>query len=888
MRASIVPSSSFADHAALAAAGDIPADTTTPATLALGETFTGTLETVGDRDWIRVTLEAGQFYRIAMSGAGDTPVEDTYLRLYDATGTLVTTDDDSGPDTDALLAFSPTTTGTYYVAAGSYDDSETGGYSLTMTATPVIVDGVPADTSTGASVTVGGTYSGVIDGEGDRDWIRVELVEGQTYRIELNGAETSTLSDPFLNLYDATGTLVAWDDDSGPGTDSLLVFTATGTGPFYIGAGAYGDLGAGAYTVSVTETAAPVDLPADTTTPVTLSIAGSYTGSLETPGDQDWIRVELVAGQFYRISLEGAGASPMSDPFLSLFDADGTLIASNDDGGDGFNALLGFTPTVSGTYYLGVGSAADTDTGSYEISLETATLVEFTPDQIADQLIHGYWDGESRRFDLTAGRTITVNYADLTSPGQSLAQAALQTWADVTGITFQTVAGEAQITFDDADDGAYANSTVIDGIILSSSVNVGLDWLESYGTELNGYAFQTYVHEIGHALGLGHAGNYNGNASYDTDAHYVNDSWQASIMSYFNQVENTFINATEAFVLTPQLADILAVHLLYGTPAGTRTGNTIYGFNTNAGSLYDFSLYDSPVSLTLYDTGGVDTLDLSGFSDDQSVFLIGEAVSDVGGAVGNLIIARDVVIERAIGGRGADAITANAAANLVDGRLGNDSIDGAAGNDSLIGGHGHDRLLGGSGSDRLDGNDGNDLLFGEDGDDRLFGGNANDSLVGGAGNDRLLGGNGHDRLDGNVGDDVLEGEAGSDRLFGGSGNDILTGGQGRDQLSGGSGADIFVFTRASDSGTGPDSWDVITDFLSGEDRIDLTRLDADTGLAGINRFTTLLGAGDAFTAAGQLRFVDGVLYGNTDADADAEFAIHLGAGARLVVSDLLL
>ena len=96
-------------------------------------------------------------------------------------------------------------------------------------------------------------------------------------------------------------------------------------------------------------------------------------------------------------------------------------------------------------------------------------------------------------------------------------------------------------------------------------------------------------------------------------------------------------------------------------------------------------------------------------------------------------------------------------------------------------------------------------------------------LVGGGAADTLTGLAGSDTLTGNGGDDVLSGGDGTDRLSGGSGDDRLTGGAGRDVLSGGTGADRFVFA-AGDSGFGGLNRDIITDFESGVDRIDLTAI----------------------------------------------------------------
>ncbi|CAN1548371.1 An_peroxidase_bacterial_2 domain containing protein [Sphingomonadaceae bacterium] len=95
-----------------------------------------------------------------------------------------------------------------------------------------------------------------------------------------------------------------------------------------------------------------------------------------------------------------------------------------------------------------------------------------------------------------------------------------------------------------------------------------------------------------------------------------------------------------------------------------------------------------------------------------------------------------------------------------------------------------------------------DVLIGDDDGNELFGYSGRDTLYGMAGDDVMNGGRGADQLHGGEGDD---------RLFGGRGFDYLDGGEGADVLTGGRGSDIFAFGDR----------DVITDFKSGEDMIDL-------------------------------------------------------------------
>jgi serralysin len=264
------------------------------------------------------------------------------------------------------------------------------------------------------------------------------------------------------------------------------------------------------------------------------------------------------------------------------------------------------------------------------------------------------------------------------------------------------------------------------------------------------YGLQTLNHELGHSLGLTHPGNYNfgddqdGDGvpdpiTYEGDAFYFQDSNQYTIMSYFDSFEtgNDQIDwnlMRFVYPSTPMVHDIAIIQQKYGADMTTRTGDTVYGFNATADVTNDAMRFEDDEMITIFsiwDAGGNDTLDLSGYDSNSVIDLRPGAYTSAGGPGRELTLAE-------INANNADAELGNRTAaydlyfggrpganegipwsEIVDTDFVMDNNIGIAYGaviENAIGGGGNDRINGNSAANRLTGNGGEDtFIFVNDG-----------------------------------------------------------------------------------------------------------------------------------------------------------------------------
>ena len=320
----------------------------------------------GDNDWVWFHATAGAQYTIETSNLGSS--SDTYMYLYDHNGTtILAQNDDGGEGLASRIVWTAPEGGTYFVRVRHYDSSRYGPntrYDLSVRATASSsADSYEPDNNASQARSIstdGSRQTHNFHVAGDNDWVWFHATAGTQYTIETSNLGSS--SDTYMYLYDHDGTtILAQDDDGGEGLASRIVWAAPGDGTYYVRVRHYDSSRYGPntrYDLSVRATASS---SADSYEPDnnasqarSISTDGSrQTHNFHVAGDNDWVWFHATAGTQYTIETSNLGSS--SDTYMYLYDHDGTtILAQDDDGGEGLASRIVWAAPGDGTYYVRV------------------------------------------------------------------------------------------------------------------------------------------------------------------------------------------------------------------------------------------------------------------------------------------------------------------------------------------------------------------------------------------------------------------------------------------------------------------------------------------------------------------------------------------------------
>ena len=711
---------------------------------------------------------------------------------------------------------------------------------------------------------------GFVEQPGDKDYFQFDLLGGVGYEfilikdddLSLIGGDPNanyvTLAQPITELYNASGQLIATLPATSLSTRWAFQYETPADGTYYLRVRENGDNDVGQYFVQADVRVRADDFAASSATTGYLAVNSSLIGHHERSTDVDWIAVDLVAGQNYRMSLFSDNRLEVdnvngSNGFyffgwdragFSLVNASGSVVAARSGAYPTSSNLLEFEASLTGRYYVVV----DGTTGQmndYVVNLDVladrpttaAKILQPGPAGIADYRFGSIYDGNSPAIDdevLTVNNgTSSVVKFDLTGQSGTASYAAIELFmfaststitgdvaidvplnalgagskfGDVGSIEFitavQTSGTGKWVTFEITDlynqwiSGERANN----GIILSTTefssalmsfhssnyagdVNLrprlvldGPDILQSvYGDTTGAIAeddgsISGSIGLTGGGFGFGQAvvrGSW-GTLTVDPTGRvwtYALDARSEELRSGQTVIESLVLTANEgvsqAFRITitgrddglsilgagiysiaeandgasgkMALADVDA--LVQPTfVAATRTGN--FGqLSIQTDGTWAYVLSNAgKLTLDAGDTG-VERFALA--TSDGTGFELGFDVMGSAGGTSGMIFT---------GTTGADTFTGTAFADVIEGLAGDDTLNGDGGDDTLLGGAGADTLDGGPGSNTVDGGDGDDLFRLEQG--------ANDTAIGGTGNDAFYFGaafSGVDSVDGGVG-----------------------------------------------------------------------------------------------------------------------------------------
>lgn len=293
---------------------------------------------------------------------------DSFLALYGAAdgGEPIDFDDDGAGGTNARLAFTLPSDGTYQVRANAMNEDDAGAYTIKLTRAP------RAAAAKVMTIAVGARSEGDLtrrdataEDESYYDVYRFSGAKGDRIAVELSSKDF----DAFLSIHKPGQNVeLVYDDDGGKDGDARLMFVVPQTGEYDIRANSLNKGETGHYTLTLDQAPAVAG-------PIRISYGDTQAGALDRDDAKaddasfyDVYRFLGVEGDKVIITMRSSDV----DAYVSLHIKDrAEEIASDDDGlRQGSDARLTFTLPRSGEFDIWANTLKPGETGTYQLRLE--------------------------------------------------------------------------------------------------------------------------------------------------------------------------------------------------------------------------------------------------------------------------------------------------------------------------------------------------------------------------------------------------------------------------------------------------------------------------------------------------------------------------------------
>ncbi|PKB80339.1 MAG: hypothetical protein BZY88_09045 [SAR202 cluster bacterium Io17-Chloro-G9] len=337
----------------------------------------GNIEVAGDIDYFAFPAQEGSIYLTITIETTAGSLSDSFLHLYDGGGAELDSNDDGGVGAASKIEWIAPSAGTYYAAVRDLSNNRTGTYQLLVTET-VIVDDHGNDIASATSASVNTPYASNIEVGGDVDYFAFPAVANNGYVMETT---LTSLSDSFLEFYDAGGTLLLSNDAGGVGNASKITWVAPSTATYYAKVRGFTGSHSGTYSFSVTETVD--DHGNDIASATLISVNTTISAAIDVIGDIDYFAFPAQEGSIYLTITIETTLGTLSDSFLHLYNGSGTQLAANDAGGPGNASKIDWIAPSAGTYYAAVRGFSSSQLGTYDVLVTETVVVDDHGNDIA-------------------------------------------------------------------------------------------------------------------------------------------------------------------------------------------------------------------------------------------------------------------------------------------------------------------------------------------------------------------------------------------------------------------------------------------------------------------------------------------------------------------------